>query len=216
MFPTRAGISLNCGTDLWCLPSRIQNINYTNYSKANCEPPLERKRCDNWFYYASAQRNVAGKKTEVTWTIIKSTVKLHDRKKSTKMFNVHQTQSLHLPVAKSTAWNRWWVHAYVAKQKFSNRQSCLHRRIGAQSTLGGQRHFCPKICVWKINEMYLLENVTKFPKFTWYLPENAQILHDLPENFFSRNFVGGHVPLLPPPSPRLLRLCTLFVDVPQM
>jgi len=53
--------------------------------------------------------------------------------------------------------------------------------VGAQSTLGGARHFCPK-------NMY--EKLTKFPNFTRLLTENARILHKNCPNFFSR-ILGG-------------------------
>ena len=79
--------------------------------------------------------------------------------------------------------------------------------VGAQSTLGGTT-FLPEKYVWKINKLpefytILARKLTKFPKCTWFLPENSRILHKISPKNFPR-ILGGHVPPYPPP--RLLRL----------
>ena len=54
------------------------------------------------------------------------------------------------------------------------------------------------ILAWKITKipkfLYLPEKLTKFPNFTWFLPENAQILHKFPKHFFP-NFRGHLFPV---------------------
>ena len=84
-----------------------------------------------------------------------------------------------------------------------------HVGVGAYSTLagGGARHFCPRLCINKIPEFYVIfarKKVKKIPKFyTRHLPENARILHCLTEKYFSGIFSGegeGN------PLPRLLCL----------
>ena len=56
--------------------------------------------------------------------------------------------------------------------------------VGAQSTLGGTRHFCPKIYAWKINK------ISEF--YTFFCPKNI-----FPEFFFW----GGEASVPCPPSP---------------
>jgi len=54
--------------------------------------------------------------------------------------------------------------------------------------------------------MIFPEKLTKFPNFTWFLPEKCLnlILHNnCPKNIFPNFEGGGNVP----PDPRLLRLC---------
>jgi len=70
--------------------------------------------------------------------------------------------------------------------------------VGAQSTLRGARHFCPKIYAWKINktpEFYMIfaQKYNKIPEFYMIFVEKYFFLN-----------CGGQVP---PPRPRLLRLC---------
>ena len=64
----------------------------------------------------------------------------------------------------------------------------------------------------KITEFYMI-CARKWPNFTWYLPENARIFHDVcPKNNFPFFFWGGgHVPLL---SSRLLRQCVVIYRGP--
>ena len=59
--------------------------------------------------------------------------------------------------------------------------------VRAQSTLGGARHFCPQ-------NMY--EKLTKCPNFTWFLSENARILHNncRKKIFFPISLGWGDVP----------------------
>ena len=50
------------------------------------------------------------------------------------------------------------------------------------------------------------EKLTKFRKFTRYLPENTRTLHDVcPKNIFPEIWGGGMCPLLPSPTPMLMR-----------
>ena len=70
------------------------------------------------------------------------------------------------------------------KPQGSSELSQTSTGVGAQSTLGRARHFCPKIHAWKINKM----------------PEFYMIYA---EKYFSRIW-GGE---LPSPAPRLLRPC---------
>jgi len=89
-----------------------------------------------------------------------------------------------------------------------------HRRIGAQSTLGGHNIFARKMCM-KINKMsefllYLPEKLTKFPNFKWFLPEKCpNFTQKLPEKNVSRILGEGGWACAPPPYPRLLRLWSM-------
>jgi len=61
-------------------------------------------------------------------------------------------------------WKMRWTVGYIWKILL---ELCMFRAliyigVGAQSTWGGTRHFCPK-------NMY--EKLTKCPNFTWFLPE---------------------------------------------
>jgi len=79
-----------------------------------------------------------------------------------------------------------------------------HRRR-SWVNFGVATHFCPKIYVRKINKMpefYLIfaRKITKFPNFTWYLPEYARIFHDICPKIFFPKFGGRGTCLLTPVS----------------
>ena len=101
--------------------------------------------------------------------------------------------------------------------------------IGAQSTLGGARHFCPKNMYEKLTKCpnftwFIAEKLIKYPNFfiifgremnkipnmTWFLPENARILHNnCPKNIFPNFFA----PPPPAPSPMPMGVCRSVADV---
>jgi len=82
------------------------------------------------------------------------------------------------------SWNKVvkQVGPVIARMLFMSEQWCStnsHRR--RSSVNFGGTHFCPKICVWKINKM------PEFHNFTWYLADKF-----FPDFFF---LGGGHYPL---------------------
>ena len=91
--------------------------------------------------------------------------------------------------------------AAVGPSSISHSDSSGSIGIGAQSTLGGQDVFAQK---------YMYDKFLKCRNFTWYLPENAQIFHDI---CTKKNFpkLGGGARA--PHASRLLCLSVVVVVV---
>ena len=98
---------------------------------------------------------------------------------------------------------RWWI--VIALEILETNST--HRRRSSVN-FGRQDIFARKLCTKKL---------TKFPNFTWYLPENAGILRDnYPKiNYIFENFIGeGHVGCPPYPTP-MIALTSIYSYVMQ-
>jgi len=106
----------------------------------------------------------------------------------------------------STTSGFYYQHSYQQRLLVDHgKRSAVNIGVGAQSTWGA-RHFCP--------QKYMYEKLAKCPNYTWYLPENARISHDIcPQKIFSWFFGGSEGWDKYPLSSDPLRLLRLWLSV---
>jgi len=102
-----------------------------------------------------------------------------------------ETRFYYLTVVAEISWA--YLKLFSCYDALQVSQTCGHRRRSSVN-FGRARHFCPNI---------MCKKLTKFPNFTWYLPEKLSKFlkfydicrkkwHD-PQKFIFKNIVGGEL-----------------------